>query len=326
MHCKLTGVVANSHGQPLRVPEISFSPAGDRMAVSYGHARLRDGEEANSGKVIIYDSASLEPVDVIVNKDVQHDFPHGVLLLDDYLIVAYKIKRAPSYFHVYGKCESGYRLISAYRPPYSHLHEIHSLAIIRDILAVTFCENRAETGAVGTFRFNFETGEITGPISLEETFFAGLGDPKGVSFDAGGDRLFVTFESDKDSGLQNGIAILPVSEAGEIHPKGGELRLRDDFCRLENISVVDNLCAVADTINNRVSLYDLSADPGLVRPLQEIRLPDSHPHGVKLSPDKTRLVVSGLGHFVEDQEIRWDTWLDPRGDNLYIYDRADGIN
>jgi len=64
-------------------------------------------------------------------------------------------------------------------------------------LVVTYSENLAPSGAIVSYRFNEETGKITGPLDKTESWFSEYGDPKGICFNADGTKIFVTFESDK---------------------------------------------------------------------------------------------------------------------------------
>ncbi|HBM84097.1 MAG TPA: hypothetical protein DD459_10545, partial [Halieaceae bacterium] len=97
--------------------------------------------------------------------------------------------------------------------------------------------------------------------------------------------------------------------------------LRDEFCRLENVHCLDATCAVADTINGQVLLYDIVADPNLERPQEIVREALSLPHGVKLSPDGNTLIVSNYGLRAWRQEIIWFGWSKPRTDTVAIYRR-----
>jgi WD40 repeat protein len=121
--------------------------------------------------------------------------------------------------------------------------------------------------------------------------------------------------------LENGLAFFTIDEAGRLGPAPERVLLRDAFCRLENVHCQGNICAVADTINGQVQLYDLAADPDLCHPEQVIREGVTLPHGVKVSPDGRTLVVSNYGLRTWRQEILWSGWSNPRRDTISIYTR-----
>lgn len=122
--------------------------------------------------------------------------------------------------------------------------------------------------------------------------------------------------------LHNGLAVFAIDTAGKLSPEPERILLRDEFCRLENVHCLGATCAVADTINGRVLLYDLASDPTLERPLEIVRKGLSLPHGVKLSPDGNTLVVSNYGVRAWRQEIIWFGWSKPRTDTVAIYKRG----
>lgn len=112
-----------------------------------------------------------------------------------------------------------------------------------------------------------------------------------------------------------------VDEAGVISAQPEQVIFREAFCRLENVHCLNSTCAIADTINGVVLLYDIAADPELQRPVREIREGLTLPHGVKFSPDGNTLVVSNYGLRSWRQEILWHGWNNPRSDSVAIYQR-----
>ena len=62
-------------------------------------------------------------------------------------------------------------------------------------LLVTCYENN--TGAVASFDYDDASGEISGPIDISEAFFQANGAPKGIAFNRAGDKVFVTFVTEK---------------------------------------------------------------------------------------------------------------------------------
>tara|TARA_R110000772_G_scaffold267274_1_gene390901 strand:+ start:15110 stop:16204 length:1095 start_codon:yes stop_codon:yes gene_type:complete len=121
--------------------------------------------------------------------------------------------------------------------------------------------------------------------------------------------------------LHNGLAVFAIDAAGNLSQEPERVLLRDEFCRLENVHCLDATCAVADTINGQVLLYDIVADPNLERPREIVREALSLPHGVKLSPDGNTLIVSNYGLRAWRQEIIWFGWSKPRTDTVAIYRR-----
>jgi hypothetical protein len=65
-------------------------------------------------------------------------------------------------------------------------------------LVATYAENHpTPSGAIVSYAFNEETGNITGPLDKTESWFTEYGDPKGICFNADGTKIFVTFRSNK---------------------------------------------------------------------------------------------------------------------------------
>jgi len=122
--------------------------------------------------------------------------------------------------------------------------------------------------------------------------------------------------------LKNGLAIFTIDAAGVLSPEPERTLLRDTFCRLENVHCIGNTCAVSDTINARVLLYDLARDPDMRQPTQVIDEGLALPHGVKLSPDRDTLVVSNYGLRAWRQNILWHGWCNPRRDTVAIFQRT----
>ncbi len=122
--------------------------------------------------------------------------------------------------------------------------------------------------------------------------------------------------------LHNGLAVFTIDAKGTLSTEPERVILREDFCRLENVHCLNDVCAVADTINGDVLLYDMVSDPNLECPLQVVRGALSLPHGVKLSPDGNTLVVSNYGIRAWRQEILWHGWTTPRTDSVAIYERS----
>ena len=175
---------------PSHVPEVSFHPSGSYFAATY----------ENINEVRIFDSRTRKLLLALENPESQIDAPHGVLFTEKYLLISNAHDRSkPGTINVYRNASTITKPIQIFQSPFNHLREPHSLAVRDGRLVVTYCENVAPSGAIVSYGFNEETGKITGPLDKTETWFSEYGDPKGVSFNSDGTKIFVTFESDKQS-------------------------------------------------------------------------------------------------------------------------------
>ena len=95
--------------------------------------------------------------------------------------------------------------------------------------------------------------------------------------------------------------------------------LKTEFCRLENVHVVDGLCVVSDPINDTVNLYDYDGGNFSDNPVQAIQEHLSFPHGVRLSPDKKMLAITNNGLLVINEKPQWGNYIQPRADKITIY-------
>lgn len=118
----------------------------------------------------------------------------------------------------------------------------------------------------------------------------------------------------------NGIAVFDVAGDGRLSEKPSRILERTTFCRLENIDIVDDFVVLCDTINGRVDLHDLARDPTLQAPVQTISDQVVLPHGAKLSPDRTMLVVTNYGLKVENQIIHWMTPSQGYTNSVLVFD------
>ena len=180
--------IIENDGAPSFVGEVSFHPSGSYFAATY----------ENINEVRIFDSRTRKLLQVLQNPESQFDRPHGVLFTEKYLLIAntHGLKK-PGTINVYRNGGNITEPIQLFQSPFDHLREPHSLAVRDGRLVITYCENVAPSGAVVSYGFDEETGEITGPLDKTESWFSGYGDAKGVSFNADGTKIFVTFESDK---------------------------------------------------------------------------------------------------------------------------------
>jgi WD40 repeat protein len=122
---------------------------------------------------------------------------------------------------------------------------------------------------------------------------------------------------------KNGVATFSISAEGKIARRPEQLIERKDFCRLENIDIFDGTCAVTDTVNNRLLIYDLAQDQYLTTPIHTVNFGNATPHGAKFSPDGRLLLVSSLGRKIVNQEIIfYNVWETPREDKIYVLERS----
>ncbi|HZD89567.1 MAG TPA: WD40 repeat domain-containing protein, partial [Pseudolabrys sp.] len=334
---------------PSHVAEISFHPSGTYFAVTYEHGN----------EVRIFDSQTRELLQVLENPEAQIDCPHGVLITEKFLLVSNANNTSkPGTINVHRNGDAVKRPIQVFQTPFGHLHEPHSLALRHGVLVVTYAENSAPSGAVVSYAFNEETGEITGSLDKTESWFSRYGDPKGVCFNADGSQILVTFESDKPlyiikrlywalardwrlplptrlmkfgrhikkailAPTKNGIAIFSISADGKIARRPEHLILRKDFCRLENVDVLEGTCAVTDTANGQLHLYDMAQDKSFTSPFHTADFGKAAPHAAKFSPDGRLLVISSLGRKIIDQEFGEgdDFWESPREDKIFVLER-----
>jgi DNA-binding beta-propeller fold protein YncE len=339
------------------IPEVAFRPDGSLFAVSH--------QQAN--EVVVYDAHSRDMVRVFRNPSAGLDNPHGVLMSDHFLIVSntHGVTR-PSSFSVHRIDDPSDQPISTFVTPYSHLREAHSLALRGGMLVATYCQNVAGPGAIVTYRFDADSGAISGPTALLEDCFREYGQPKGVAFSNDGRELFVTYATQKrmtglanyarrvkstrlmwrkrniaefarfvvarlkrrlqamlaPPALKNGVAVFSVDDAGTVSATPVRILERPEFCRLENIDIVGERAVLCDTINGRVYLHDLARDPQLQSPVQEIAEGVVLPHGAKLSPDESMLVVTNYGLKVENEIIHWMTPAQDYTNSVLVYDRC----
>ena len=120
--------------------------------------------------------------------------------------------------------------------------------------------------------------------------------------------------------IYNGIAIFGIDNAGRFTEQPTSVFARETFCRLENIDIVDDTVVICDTINGSVCLYDFKKDPQLKAPEHIITENISLPHGAKLSPDKSMLVVTNYGLKVANQVIHWRTPSSGNNRGVLVYD------
>jgi hypothetical protein len=121
---------------------------------------------------------------------------------------------------------------------------------------------------------------------------------------------------------KNGIATFSINADGKIARSPEQVIVRENYCRLENIDIFDNTCAITDLMNHSLFLYDLTQDSKFTNPVQTVDLGNATPHGAKFSPDGRLLIISCLGVKVVNQDIHWFDWASPREDKIVVLERA----
>ncbi len=351
---RLTKIIEND-GNPSYVPEISFHPDGSIFGVTFeGDNELR-----------IFDARSLALRRRYRNPTACFDGVHGVMFTENHIIVSnsHNLER-PSQLNVYRQDSDSDAPVATFDTPVPGLVEAHCLALDGDRLVVTYCEGWGRTGGLVCYRFDDDTGVISGPVDSQEQCFARLGDPKGLSFLPGGAQVLVSFNSHRSLSppeylafrlqrlwhevgdstprqlsrrflerlpsrrrpplplLHNGLLVFDIGPDGRFSEAPVRVMIRETYCRLENANCVDDICAVSDSVAHRVYLYDLSSDPLLQAPLQVIDEALSFPHGARLSPDKSLLVVSNFGLNMWKDQVMWGSWATPRQDHIAIFQRC----
>ena len=173
---------------PSHIAEISFHPSGSYFAATY----------ENINEVRIFDSQTRKLLQVLENPKSQLETPHGVLFTEKYLLIsnAHNLRK-PGTINVHRNDSTIKKPIQILQSSFNHLREPHSLALREGRLVVTYAENVAPSGAIVSYGFNEETGNITCPMDKTKSWFSEYGDPKGICFNADGTKIFVTFRSNK---------------------------------------------------------------------------------------------------------------------------------
>jgi hypothetical protein len=209
--------VIENEGAPSRVAEVSFHPSGAYFAVTYG----------TINEVRVHDSRTRKLLQVLRNPEAQLDGPHGVLFTEKYLVVANAHNQErPSTINVYRNDRSANGPIQVFQTPFDHLREAHSLAMRDGRLVATYCGHTVSTGAIVSYGFNEETGEITGAVDKTESWFSEYGDPKGICFNGEGTKILVSFESRRELSIYDRLIILPFRVANSLKERGAVQTVR----------------------------------------------------------------------------------------------------
>jgi DNA-binding beta-propeller fold protein YncE len=291
------------------IPEVSFNPDGTLFAVTY----------LSSNEVMVFDARTRTAVRVFKNPEANFDSPHGVLLTENHLIVSniHDLTR-PSTFTVYNINAPSNEPVCVFITPYKHLREAHSLAIYNNVLVATYCHNTEGPGAVVSYQFDDNAGVIQATLDIIQDCFENFSDPKGVAFSKDGASVFLTYFTQKS--IRNSVVIFGIDDAGRFTEQPTSVLERKVFCRLENIDIVGDTVVLCDTINGSVCLYDIVEDPQLKAPTHTVTENISLPHGAKLSPDKSMLVVTNYGLKVKNQVIHWQTPSRDNNKGVLVYD------
>lgn len=329
MPFELSSTIPNS-GAPSLINEVSFHPDGRLFAASF----------ENVNEVRILDAQTLDTIRVLRNPDAALNRPHGVLVTRSHVLVANK-GDCPGRIQVYRLDDDSGVPVQSFTTPFAHLAEghPHSMALHGRRLALAYCEDWGREGSLVSHDFDDEAGRIGGPLDIHERWFQGRGDTKGVCFDASGDHVFATFQSDfvawperfvrrlknavtgrrRGGPSRNGLVKFAIDARGRFSRQPVWTKVWRTFCRLENIHVHGDRAVVTDPDAGCVRLYDLRRDPGFSQPVQEIRDPLVFPHGAKFSPDGEWLLVSDNGIPVVNHDPQWRAFVSPRQDRLLLF-------
>lgn len=336
------------------VPDVAFSPDGQRFAVTY----------QNNNEVRLYDTTSRDIIRVYV--DGALEAPHGVVMTDRFLVVSNKMDPddRPASLVVFDYRQEDPTAVCIKHTPVDYLREGHSMDIHKNRLLVTYCGKGKS--AVGCFEFDQDSGEIGELLSLCEDWFSHQGKPKGVSFNEAGDAFYVTvssvraipsslpqkldrmrwllskkqgvkrvsriawskfsdllqrghMRSGEDDTQANGIALFALSASGAISESPLDLQLHEEYCRMENIHTVGRCCVIADPMKGEVAVSDLASGKLPDPPRQIITENLSFPHSARLSPCGSYLAIADYGLRVENQKPQWHQFTGERSDKVSLF-------
>lgn len=328
------------------VPDAAFHPDGTYYAISY-----RDNNQ-----VRVYNASSSTLFRTYQNPQAQLSFPHGLLITKNHIIVSNKLKAystEPSKFTVYRIDDSSGEPVEVFTTPLENLREAHSMDIRNGLLYVTYCGK--DIGAILTYAFDDETGRITGPVNVVDEWFSQYGEPKGICLNEDGSKAFVTMAVEqslknpnkgptKDKlrkvyGWElflskllrkkrdiyhhfNGVVVFDVDQNGVLSNKPVQV-FKQTKSRLENINIVNDSCVVADPLNDRVFIYNLDNQHFFNNAPQVLMEHLTFPHDACFSPDGKLLVVTNYGIELNAGRPQWETFRQPRGDKIAIYEKVE---
>lgn len=320
-----------NEGPPSRISEVCFHPDGELFGATYQQA----------DEVRLYETRSMALVRVLRNPCARLNVPHGLLITRKHIIVSNK-GVFPSQFSVFRLDDESGRVERTYTTPFSHLAEAHSIALDGRRLVVSYCEGAGKKGAVVSYNYDDNSGEIKNPIDIHEAWFRRNGDAKGVSFDGTGQRVFLTFQSDFLGSVpraaravvinalsrgrfgrtsRNGIVAFGIDPEGRFTRQPIWAKVVPEFCRLENIHIHGGRAVVTNADSGRVYIYDLCKSEEFAEPSEMLSKPLVFPHGAKFSPDGKMLVVTDNGIEVVNHKVAWERYVSPRMDRLIVFSR-----
>ena len=350
---RVTGVISNPD-QPSYLPDAEFTPDGRFFAVTERHTH----------RVRVYRSDDQSLVRCFEGSLGGLDFPHGLALTNDYLLVSSKgsSSDAPTFISCFDLHSGEPRPVSIVATPREELREPHSLAIAQGHVYATYCEGQAN--GLASFPFDAATGRLGECVQFIEDCFEGFGEPKGIAFDREQQQLIVSFVDEKyiplassnwreklrrtwnmssrptefaaralrgmgrqlqraslqGTPVRNGVMAFALCD-GRIAETPSKVIESAGYTRFENIDLCGNRLAIADPLNNTISLYELSAGV-LDKPLTSLSTPFTFPHDVAISPDGNTLLVANYGIVCHEQEVMWECFTEQRSDNLVVLSRA----
>lgn len=172
---------------PSMVPSVAISPSSELFAVSC----------KNANRVYVYDLASRAVKRDYSNPSGCFDHPHALAMTDRFVIVGNKMdpEDRPATLLVFDIDSPAAEPVCQLVTPVPELREAHSMSLHGDRLLVTY--SGTGPGALASYAFDHDTGQIGEMLDISMDWFAGFGAPKGVSFNAAGDRALVSVVSVK---------------------------------------------------------------------------------------------------------------------------------
>ena len=334
------------------IPDVAYSPDGSRIAATYcdlDEVKILDARSHQELRTYRNPQARLDAPHGLVLTD-RH------LIVSNKLCPADR----PSIFTVYDLHSHSRQPVFELTTPRSDLCEAHSLALNGNRLVATYAgrglgalacyyfehstghmsglqslsadwfreygqpKGAAFNGAGDKLAVSFTTVKFV-PSTLTEKWKRGrwlLRQKRGAHRFATAirSRLKRSLRPNSGKAITNGLAVFGIDGHGNISETPLQFLLEPQYCRLENVHIVDDTCAVADTINNRVMLYRFDGDRLAEEPFQIIGEHLSHPHDACLSPDGRTLLVSNYGIKSSQQNLLWHEQTDVRGDKLSVFE------
>lgn len=347
---RVAGVMPNP-AAPSYLPDAEFSPDGRYFAVT----------ERHSHRVRLYRREDLSLVRSYDGEISGLDFPHGLALTNEFLLVSSKGSGpdAPTYISCFSLHSGDLSPVSITYTPRKDLREPHSLAVAQGHVFTTYCEG--EANGLASFAFDEATGELGECKQFIHDCFVGYGEPKGVAVDQEHQRLIVSFVDEKyvplaSSNWREKLRRAWNMSSDPAHFVSKALRgIRTQFRSASDEPVRNGIMifpldsgrveeSPIDTIESggytRFENVDVRgdllaiADPlnntvalyrlrqgVLDEPLTSLSEPFTFPHDVAISPDGNTLLVANYGIICHEQEVMWECFTEHRTDNLVVLTR-----